>query len=590
MKISNRYFVFILVLMVAVAAFLVSSCVPDDDDDDDDNDDDNDDNDDDDDDDDDDNDNDDDNNDNDDDTTGGDPYRGQMRPCDVDGVPGREIVVMDVGNDSFGSIQSKFARLRRVDGTEIGALEIATRTESYGLGVEAQMVDLNGDEDCEIVLTAETQRWDTGQFETRLLVLDSGELTVVFDTDWRYGRHFSAITDLDVNGGGADLVVKMVDDFGGCSSLGVFDGTTGFTMLWQVEVEPKSDLNLHGKRGESGIAYQTCANPQGPSFLLERAPRFTGTPTTWDAAWIDPEGGVRANLEPIEMTGSREMSSGIMPLPDEGGCGFFVTYFDEEANHGRFRVYGPDGSIAHEGLAPAGVQWIGRGDVDLDDDGAADLIFWVDEQGESPGVWAALAAEGFGVREIAISRDAILEPVVWPISPWLYGGAEFTGKGKVFLVGPFVVREGFTRRLEWRAYDRTLSPVDMVLSIPMSYAQGFDGYGLAFWDGDRHPRIALYLMSVRVFWSDDKGLPYTTQYRWGVFGEQGASPLFLSEETTVYRFDFTMPWDFNLDGRTELGRGLQRGSLTQEIDDIDNGMVPLIQTENEEYAIIGQWY
>jgi hypothetical protein len=535
---------------------------------------------------------DDDDDDNDDDTVANQPYRGQMRPCDVDGLPGGEIVVLDTGDDSFGSILSTFARLRRVDGTEIDAFEVVTRSKSYDLWVEAQLVDLNADEKCEVVLTAESHRWDTAQYESRALVLEGGELTIVYDTDWRYGRHISVVTDVDVNGGGADLLVETVDDFGKPTTLEAIDGVAGFTPLWQVEADPKYDIVLHGRRGETGAAFQACATLQGPSFLLEQKPRFGSTPVTWSAAWIDPAGGVLANLDPIDMTGSKEMSSGLMPLPEDGGCAFFVTHFDEAANHGRFRLYGPDGLIAQEGVAPDGVQWEGRGDADLDADGAADLLFWVEELGGPYGVWAAPAADDFTVREIAVSDQEIIKPVVWLVSPWLYGGAEFTGPGKVFFIGPFVERAGLARNLQWLAYDQTLAPAGLTLTIPMSFAQGFTGFGTAFWDGDAHPRIALYIMATRVYWFSDKGIPYIDRYRWGMFGEQDTLPLFLSEETLAWPPEFTFPWDFNLDGRTDLGRGfwLSRLTQTREINDVENDMAPLFQTKDGEYAVIGQRY
>lgn len=510
------------------------------------------------------------------------PYRGWMRPCDIDGEPGGEVVVVESAPEDSPSPYR--LHVRRTDGTEIGAFDVERRGSSYA-SIDVELVNLDGDDQCEIVLAQMYQLYTEGTYDSRVRVFDGAAFEVAFDTGLVFERVSYLDTSADVNGGGPDLVLYNIPTWSGASTIEVYDGRDGYRELWRQTGTWDNAFMLLGRRHATGASREACATNQGPAFALVRYPMYQGEPGQWRAHWIDPEGHTLSSVGPFNVDGAEEIDAELMPLTGGDECALLVASREAGETLSRFRLVDPAGTITHDGALDVGGYWRAWADVDADADGEADVLLWTDYVNESKGIWAALSSQGYALQNIVtIDQDETVLPVFWRTSPWLRSGVDLGGGAPNFYIGPFP-DGGFTGAdIFWRSVGPDLSLTGVDLPVHMSPAIDFGGDALPYWIDDDRPALALNTWSV--YFTAAKGPIPVEHGRWAQFKAGQTAPFWASQEPTS-TFTIGPIWDFNGDRSAEV---LQSGGgLPLTLYNAD-GMTIMWDGGPREIRLIGEWF
>jgi hypothetical protein len=521
----------------------------------------------------------------DDDTPVAEPYRGWQRPCDVDGLPGVEILATGGHAQWLGDFEL-FAWLLDDAGRIVGTYDATGDFPPGTNWLHGQLADFDADGRCEILVHEfwEGETWNDRA--ERVLVLKGGDFQKVFDTGWQPAE-MTLDTSLDINGGGLDLTIATTTRTARPLELRAFDGADGFRELLTLEdADTTCELRLVGRRHETGAAVGACQGAGGPAFLLEKVPRNHGYSGEWTGWWITPDGEKLTQLPTIQAMGGEDISTGVMPLAD-GGCAAFVAVRDEAAGKNGFYLFDRSGATIAQATPTMAYGWLGRADADVDADGAADVVLWSVAETVVASVWVGPAAEKFALREVASTREPNhLEPVFWLTEPWLWSGADFGDGEANFLIGPFLERDGPERNLIWRAFGPDLTPAGPIMRLPVPLRMFYLGKALSLLDPDGTPYAVMHATTASILGA--KGPSYIIEYHVGAFRAGTTAPQLLTPPTTQY-LTLGEPWDVDGDDRVDTWIMVDHGPRIHFVG-VGAGLGELLVTDPQMYEVHGQWY
>lgn len=518
------------------------------------------------------------------DDDGAQPYRGWMRPCDIDGEPGEEFVVVEAHPDDTNAPYR--LHVLRPDETEVGSFDVEHRESTYAY-IEVDLANLDSDKQCEIVVRVAYERITENTYVSRVRVFDGADFEVAFDTDLQQERVVYQETNVDVNGGGADLVLYGIPTWSGSSTIDVYDGRAGYQELWHQTGSWDNAFLLMGRRHETGAAIEACETSEGPAFVLLRYPMYQGEAGDWRAMWIDPEGHAISTVGPISVDAAEKIDADLMPTNDADECALMVASVDAGETISRYRLFSPAGVLLHEGALDVGGYWYGRASGDLDGDGEADIALRTTDHNAVKGVWAALSSEDFAAARPVLTSvgEETLEPVLWRTKPWLDAGVDLGDGEPNFYVGPFVESNLFDGKVTWKSVGPDLSLTGVDLTVHMSAAVDFGGNALAYWARDGRPVIALNAWSV--YFTAAKGPIPIEHGKWAQFDAGQTSAFWLSGEPTS---DFTIGPVFDLDGDGGAEILQSYGEDPPTLFDVNAGMIPLWIGSERDDAVVGEWF
>ncbi|MCC6157512.1 MAG: hypothetical protein IT350_05615 [Deltaproteobacteria bacterium] len=512
------------------------------------------------------------------------PYRGWMRPCDIDGEPGGEFAVVESYPDDTNAPYR--LHVVRPDGTEVGSFDVEHRNSTYTY-IDVDLANLDNDAQCEIVVRVAYQDIVANTYENRVRVFDGANFEVAFDTGLESERIAYLETGIDVNGGGLDLILYGFPTWSGSSTIDVYDGHAGYEELWHQTGSWDNAFLLMGRRHETGAAIEACETTEGPAFALLRYPMYQGEAGDWRAMWIDPEGSTISTVGPIAVDAAEKIDADLMPTTGADECALMVASVDAGETISRYRLFDPSGDLLHEEALDVGGTWYGRADGDLDGDGEADIALRTTDYDATKGVWAALSSENYAAaRPIVTSAgEETIEPALWRTKPWLQSGVDLGGGEPNFYVGPFIEANLFGGKVTWKSVGPDLSLTGLDLTVHMGAAVDFGGDALAYWARDGRPVIALNAWSV--YYTAAKGPVPIEHGRWAQFDAGQTSAFWLSDEPTS-NFTIGPIFDLNGDGGAEI---LQRyGEQPLTVFEVNDGMSEAWVGGERDDAIIGEWY